>query len=187
MLTHPHARCAPRTQGQFASTAFDGDPYIDIMRALPDKELTWWISKVIWVSGRRGLLAGGAGGESAQPSGALGRELAAALKLASRTQARTALTSPPHQLPHPHTPDAQLAEGFTFVEHFGRTYKTIFVHQCKHCNGAGVITCPHCHGYKVKRAHKHAFRLQEQSSLGRWAGSRGVRLTCLPTLVLIAA
>jgi hypothetical protein len=37
---------------QFASTAFDGDPYIDIMRALPDKELTWWIQKVIWVSER---------------------------------------------------------------------------------------------------------------------------------------
>eukprot|EP00200_Dunaliella_tertiolecta_P002578 CAMPEP_0202351510 /NCGR_PEP_ID=MMETSP1126-20121109/8116_1 /ASSEMBLY_ACC=CAM_ASM_000457 /TAXON_ID=3047 /ORGANISM="Dunaliella tertiolecta, Strain CCMP1320" /LENGTH=564 /DNA_ID=CAMNT_0048943621 /DNA_START=107 /DNA_END=1800 /DNA_ORIENTATION=+ len=94
--------------GQFASTAFDGDPYIDIMRALPDKELTWWIQKGLW-----------------------------------------------------------LAEGFTFAEHFGRTYKTIFMHQCEHCNGAGTVTCPHCHGYKVKRAHTHAFRLQDQSGIGR--------------------
>jgi hypothetical protein len=68
--------------GQFASKAFDGDPYIDIMRALPDKgeraarpgisafffcrvaantahtsrtpraELVWWVQKVIWVSAR---------------------------------------------------------------------------------------------------------------------------------------
>ena len=37
-------------QGQFASKAFDGDPYIEIMRVLPDKELCWWIQKVIWVS-----------------------------------------------------------------------------------------------------------------------------------------
>ncbi len=39
-------------QGQFASKAFDGDPYIEIMRVLPDKELCWWIQKVIWVSAR---------------------------------------------------------------------------------------------------------------------------------------
>lgn len=26
-----------RLQGQFASRAFDGDPYIEIMRVLPDK------------------------------------------------------------------------------------------------------------------------------------------------------
>lgn len=39
-----------RSQGQFASKAFDGDPYIEIMRVLPDKELCWWIQKVIWVS-----------------------------------------------------------------------------------------------------------------------------------------
>jgi hypothetical protein len=42
--------------GQFASRAFDGDPYIDIMRALPDKELVWWVSKVIWVSALGGIL-----------------------------------------------------------------------------------------------------------------------------------
>lgn len=41
-----------RLQGQFASKAFDGDPYIEIMRELPDKELCWWIQKVIWVSMR---------------------------------------------------------------------------------------------------------------------------------------
>lgn len=38
--------------GQFASRQFDGDPYIDLMRALPERELIWWVQKVIWVSGR---------------------------------------------------------------------------------------------------------------------------------------
>lgn len=39
--------------GQFASTAFNGDNYIDIMRSLPDREIVWWIQKAIWVSGGR--------------------------------------------------------------------------------------------------------------------------------------
>lgn len=37
--------------GQFASTAFNGDPYIEVMRELPDREIVWWVQKVIWVSG----------------------------------------------------------------------------------------------------------------------------------------
>lgn len=36
--------------GQFASKALDGDPYIEIMRVLPDKELAWWIQKTIWLA-----------------------------------------------------------------------------------------------------------------------------------------
>jgi hypothetical protein len=38
--------------GQFASKDYDGDPYIDLMRALPERELIWWVQKVIWVSPR---------------------------------------------------------------------------------------------------------------------------------------
>jgi hypothetical protein len=44
--------------GQFASKAFDGDPYIEIMRALPDKELCWWIQKVIWVRANASVMHG---------------------------------------------------------------------------------------------------------------------------------
>lgn len=36
--------------GQFYSREFDGDPYIDLMRSLPERELVWWAQKVIWVS-----------------------------------------------------------------------------------------------------------------------------------------
>jgi hypothetical protein len=36
--------------GQFASRHYDGDPYIELMRALPDRELIWWVQKAIWVS-----------------------------------------------------------------------------------------------------------------------------------------
>jgi hypothetical protein len=36
--------------GQFASKEYDGDPYIDLMRALPERELIWWVQKAIWVS-----------------------------------------------------------------------------------------------------------------------------------------
>ncbi|MEW5318366.1 MAG: hypothetical protein WDW38_009591 [Sanguina aurantia] len=36
--------------GQFASTAFNGDPYVDIMREMPDREIVWWVQKVIWIA-----------------------------------------------------------------------------------------------------------------------------------------
>lgn len=36
--------------GQFQSKEYDGDPYIDLMRALPERELIWWVQKAIWVS-----------------------------------------------------------------------------------------------------------------------------------------
>jgi hypothetical protein len=36
--------------GQFQSREYDGDPYIDLMRAIPERELIWWVQKVIWVS-----------------------------------------------------------------------------------------------------------------------------------------
>jgi hypothetical protein len=36
--------------GQFNSKVFDGDPYIDLMRAVPEREVTWWIQKVIWIA-----------------------------------------------------------------------------------------------------------------------------------------
>lgn len=36
--------------GQFASKEYDGDPYVDLMRALPERELIWWVQKAIWVS-----------------------------------------------------------------------------------------------------------------------------------------
>ncbi|KAG2431984.1 hypothetical protein HYH02_013200 [Chlamydomonas schloesseri] len=73
--------------GQFYSREFDGDPYIDLMRSLPERELVWWAQKVIW-----------------------------------------------------------LAEGFTFVDHFARTYPRLFQHKCQRCKGAGVMTCPACRG-----------------------------------------
>ncbi|KAL6763004.1 hypothetical protein V8C86DRAFT_462370 [Haematococcus lacustris] len=94
--------------GQFASRAFDGDPYIEVMRALPDKEMTWWVQKVIWT-----------------------------------------------------------AEGLTLIDHTHRTLTQLMWHKCSHCDGAGVMTCGHCNGYKVKRAHPHAFQLTEQSKLSR--------------------
>lgn len=61
----------------------------------------------------------------------------------------------------------QAAEGYVFMEHFGRTYPTIFMHKCQHCKGAGTVTCPHCNGYKVKRANPHTFRLSEQTTVGK--------------------
>jgi hypothetical protein len=36
--------------GQFQSKEYDGDPYVDLMRALPERELIWWVQKAIWVS-----------------------------------------------------------------------------------------------------------------------------------------
>jgi hypothetical protein len=39
--------------GQFASKEYDGDPYVDLMRALPERELIWWVQKAIWVSWER--------------------------------------------------------------------------------------------------------------------------------------
>lgn len=75
--------------GQFYSREFDGDPYIDLMRAIPERELVWWVQKVIW-----------------------------------------------------------LAEGFTFADHFARTYPRFFQHKCKQCHGAGTLTCPQCSGLK---------------------------------------
>ncbi|GBF90673.1 hypothetical protein Rsub_03245 [Raphidocelis subcapitata] len=36
--------------GQFASRHYDGDPYIELMRALPDRELIWWVQKAIWLA-----------------------------------------------------------------------------------------------------------------------------------------
>ncbi|GAX79933.1 hypothetical protein CEUSTIGMA_g7373.t1 [Chlamydomonas eustigma] len=103
--------------GQFASKAFDGDPYIEIMRVLPDKELVWWIQKVIWV-----------------------------------------------------------AEGFTLLEHMGRTYPKLFVYKCQSCNGAGTKTCPHCHGFKIKKATSHnGFRLSEETTVGRLLSTAGTQ------------
>jgi hypothetical protein len=46
----------------------------------------------------------------------------------------------------------QLAEGFTFMEHFCRTYPDLFTHKCEYCNGSGCMTCPRCQGYKDKAA-----------------------------------
>ena len=69
---------------------------------------------------------------------------------------------------HMHASMLQLAEGFTLVEHMGRTYPQLFVYKCTHCNGAGTVTCPHCDGFKVKRATSHnGFRLSEQTPVGR--------------------
>ena len=69
---------------------------------------------------------------------------------------------------HMHASMPQLAEGFTLVEHMGRTYPQLFVYKCTHCNGAGTVTCPHCDGFKVKRATSHnGFRLSEQTPVGR--------------------
>jgi len=36
--------------GQFNSKVFDGDSYIDLMRAVPEREVTWWVQKVIWIA-----------------------------------------------------------------------------------------------------------------------------------------
>jgi hypothetical protein len=38
----------------------------------------------------------------------------------------------------------------TFADHFVRTYPTLFLHKCNHCNGAGTVICPHCKGYKLR-------------------------------------
>lgn len=38
------------SMGQFQSKEYDGDPYVDLMRALPERELIWWVQKAIWVS-----------------------------------------------------------------------------------------------------------------------------------------
>lgn len=36
--------------GQFATKHYDGDPYVELMREIPERELIWWVQKVIWVS-----------------------------------------------------------------------------------------------------------------------------------------
>lgn len=72
------------------------------MRAIPERELVWWVQKVIW-----------------------------------------------------------LAEGYTMMEHFLRTYHTMFVDKCRLCNGAGIMTCPSCKGYKSKMVQTKTFRLSD--------------------------
>lgn len=54
----------------------------------------------------------------------------------------------------------QLVEGFTFLDHFSRTYPNMFIHKCRHCNGAGSVTCPHCQGYKLKQGTSPAAGLR---------------------------
>jgi hypothetical protein len=61
----------------------------------------------------------------------------------------------------------QLVEGFTFLDHFGRTYPNMFVHKCQHCNGAGSVTCPHCQGYKLKQGASAAAGLRLGDAQGR--------------------
>jgi hypothetical protein len=58
-----------------------------------------------------------------------------------------------------------MAEGYTFLQHFGRTYPSLFQDKCAHCNGAGIVTCPHCNGYKVKLVRPKTFRLSAMTSL----------------------
>ena len=59
------------------------------------------------------------------------------------------------------------------MEHFGRTYPQLMMHKCQHCNGAGTVICPHCQGYKVKKAASYnGFRLSEQTAVGRCVGVR---------------
>ncbi|WIA34330.1 hypothetical protein OEZ86_012669 [Tetradesmus obliquus] len=84
------------------------------MRALPERELIWWVQKAIW-----------------------------------------------------------LVEGFTFLDHFSRTYPNMFVHKCQHCNGAGSVTCPHCQGYKLKQGASAAAGLRLD---GRLDGRKGQQL-----------
>jgi hypothetical protein len=36
--------------GQFNSRVFDGDPYIDLVRAIPEREITFWVQRVIWIA-----------------------------------------------------------------------------------------------------------------------------------------
>ena len=75
----------------------------------------------------------------------------------------------------------QVAEGFTLVEHMGRTYPQLFVYKCDHCNGAGTVTCPHCNGLKVKKATSHnGFRLSDQTDIGRCV----LTMISVPTVVL---
>jgi hypothetical protein len=66
--------------GQFASRHYDGDPYIELMRALPDRELIWWVQKVIWVSAaaaqRRAGTASARLGVNAKPPFSRGSNLA---------------------------------------------------------------------------------------------------------------
>jgi hypothetical protein len=38
----------------------------------------------------------------------------------------------------------------TFVDHFRRTYPSLFLHKCPGCNGCGSVICPHCKGYKLR-------------------------------------
>jgi hypothetical protein len=61
----------------------------------------------------------------------------------------------------------QLVEGFTFLDHFSRTYPNMFVHKCQHCNGAGSVTCPHCQGYKLKQGASAAAGLRLHDAQGR--------------------
>jgi hypothetical protein len=64
----------------------------------------------------------------------------------------------------------QMAEGYTFLEHFGRTYHTLFQDKCHHCNGAGIVTCPHCNGYKTKTVRPKTFRLSSMTTLANVYG-----------------
>lgn len=210
--------------GQFQSKEYDGDPYVDLMRALPERELIWWVQKAIWVSFHEwasacerwrqqcalwcrawvlALLSAAAAAQHCahNPAGRYtawgsrfeqagscatangvnilmrvspprtdARRLAVnggglnthtrhpALSTANsswpwnqqiaswesgaptlstpRSHTHTACNHHPHTT-FPHCLKLQLVEGFTFVDHFRRTYPSLFVYKCQ--VGRGVF------------------------------------------------
>lgn len=138
--------------GQFQSREYDGDPYIDLMRAIPERELIWWVQKVIWVSSCCLPLACHTSQHSCIAAAARmnGAPFSASMLLASDGDAVLMV---------------QLAEGWTFMEHFMRTYPSMCLYKCQECNGTGAITCPHCQGYKIKqkRGQPLVFKLKDMT------------------------
>lgn len=55
--------------GQFQSKEYDGDPYVDLMRALPERELIWWVQKAIWVSASLARPRGSSSSAAGQAAG----------------------------------------------------------------------------------------------------------------------
>lgn len=36
--------------GQFSSSLYDGDPYIELIRSIPEREMIFWVQKIMWLA-----------------------------------------------------------------------------------------------------------------------------------------
>lgn len=190
------------------------------MRALPERELIWWVQKAIWVScscifdravplvlaaavakkpcAFPNLLTTGIGmlddklcskhlscwlSTGCQPSAADSDHsvVAAGQQPSMLLVMPCCCCCPPcthchhhqHANPNPTPFLLQLVEGFTFVDHFSRTYPTLFVHKCQvgvfwwgYYTGRGSsVRTPKEHHQQQQQSNKEAHVLLQCSML----------------------